>query len=180
MLRQFTAGAYILSEERVLLIYHRKLQKWLPPGGHVDLDELPSETAIREALEETGIEIELVSDEHIWVERWNAKSFPRPFLCLLEEIPAHGTQPEHQHIDYIYLARPTGGHEKINQTETAGLKWFTAGEAEALIDDEEIFVETKEVIRAIFNLLAEKGAQCARKPFSSLLQDNMLAKQPCA
>ena len=63
MRRQFTATVYILHEFKVLLIFHRKLFKWLPPGGHVDENELPSDTAIREAREETGLEIELVSQE---------------------------------------------------------------------------------------------------------------------
>lgn len=180
MLRQFTAGAYILSEARVLLIFHRKMQKWLPPGGHVDANELPSQAAIREAYEETGLEIEIISDEYITVDRWNAKSLPRPFLCLLEEIPAHGDTLAHQHIDHIFLARPIGGSVKANLDETCDLRWFTLDEIEVLSDDADIFVETKDVIRSIFNLLNSEGALCERKPFLSQLQDSMLEKLPCA
>ncbi len=150
MERQYTSTAYIISEERILLIYHRKFRKWLPPGGHIDPNELPSEAAKREVLEETGLEVELFSDEHIWVERSNANSLPRPYMCLLEEIPAHGTQVAHQHIDFIYLARPTGGEEKINETEIGGMRWFTLEEVELLIDDAEIFTETKKTIDSIF------------------------------
>lgn len=151
MERQFTATAYIISDECTLLIYHRKLQKWLPPGGHMDPNEIPSEAAKREVFEETGLEVHLLTDEHIWVERWNANSFPRPYLCLLEEIPAHGTQPAHQHIDFIYVAKPIGGQEKLNTDETEGLRWFTLPEIEALKDDVEIFAETKTVIQSIFS-----------------------------
>lgn len=150
MERQITATSYIISEEKTLLIFHRKLQKWLPPGGHVDANEIPSEAAKREVFEETGLEVELFSDEHVWVERWNANSLPRPFLCLLEEIPAYGAQPCHQHIDFIYLSKPIGGFETLNAIETEGLRWFTLEEIEALQDDVDIFVETKSVIRAIF------------------------------
>ena len=172
MQRQFVASVYIFSEQRVLLIYHRKLQKWLPAGGHIDPNELPFEAAIREAFEETGIEVELLSDEYVWVERWNAKSIPRPFLCLLEEIPAFGDQPAHQHIDNVYIGRAIGGKEKINHTETKGLYWFSWNEIQALKDDQEIFAETKTVLQSIFNYLF-KEEPCTKKLFSSLLQASM-------
>lgn len=170
MLRQFTATAYIIESERVLMIYHRKLQKWLPPGGHIDENELPYEAAIREALEETGVEIEILSDEHIWVNRWNASSIPRPFLSLLEEIPEYKDQPAHQHIDFIFAARPVGGAEIVNHQETGGLKWFTLHEVENLEEDVEIFAETKQVIATVFKRFKEKDLLCARNLCSSPLQ----------
>src|SRR5688572_11893005 len=122
MERQFTASVYILDQDRVLLIYHRKLQKWLQPGGHIDPNEIPSEAAIREALEETGLEVEIIPQENVWVNHWNAKSFERPFLCQLQEIPEHKGQPAHQHVDFQYLARPIGGQENQNILETEGLR----------------------------------------------------------
>lgn len=149
MERQFTATAYIIENERVLLIYHRKLQKWLPPGGHLDPNELPTEGARREAFEETGLKIALIPQENLWIESWNACSLARPHLCLLEEIPAFGDQPAHQHIDMVYLARPIGGKLKENPKETVGIRWFTIEEMEALESDADIFEETKQVIRSI-------------------------------
>lgn len=172
MERQFVASVYVFSNQRVLLIYHRKLQKWLPAGGHLDPNELPSEAAIRETLEETGLEVELLSDEHVWVNCWNAKSIPRPFLCLLEEIPAFGDQPAHQHIDNIYIAHAIGGHEQINYHETQGLRWFTLEEVETLKDDLEIFDETKQVVKCIYNYLFSEET-CERKQSSLQLQANM-------
>src|SRR5262249_11388560 len=100
MIRQFTAAVYIFEYPRVLLIHHRKFNKWLPPGGHLEPNELPSEGVCREALEETGLEIELISQDNVKIERWNAVSLPRPYLCLLEEIPAYGEEPAHQHVDF--------------------------------------------------------------------------------
>ncbi len=151
MERQFTATVYIIDKERVLLIRHRKLNKWLPPGGHLDPNETPAEGARREALEETGIEIEYIKQENIWIERWNASSFERPYLCLIEEIPPYKEVAAHQHIDFIYLARPVGGTERQNMNETDGLQWFTLEEVEALKADEDIFVETQECIRSILS-----------------------------
>ncbi len=149
MEKQFTAGVYIIEAERVLLIFHRKLKKWLPPGGHLDPNETPAEAARREAREETGLEISFITQENLWIERWNATSFERPYLCLLEQIPAHGTQPAHQHIDFIYLATPCGGKETQNAAETEGLRWFTLDEIEKLQADVDIFAETKQTVRHI-------------------------------
>jgi 8-oxo-dGTP pyrophosphatase MutT (NUDIX family) len=152
MEKQFTASAYIIEDQKVLLIFHRKLQKWLPPGGHMDANETPPEAAKREALEETGIEVELIHQENVWIDRWNAKSFERPYLCLLEEIPSFGNSPAHQHIDFIYVGRPVGGQIIQNDHETSGIRWFSWEEIEALKPDEEIFTETQQVIRHLLGL----------------------------
>lgn len=157
MERQFTATVYIIDQERVLLILHRKLNKWLPPGGHLDPNETPAEGARREAREETGLEIEFIRQENVWIERWNARSFERPYLCLIEEIPPHKDVAAHQHIDFIYLGRPVGGVEKQNSDETDGMRWFTLDEIEALKADEEIFVETQETIRSILGTPARSS-----------------------
>ncbi|NGX59357.1 MAG: 8-oxo-dGTP diphosphatase [Chlamydiae bacterium] len=90
MQRQFTSTCYLILEEKFLLLFHHKHQKWLPPGGHREPNETPPETARREVLEETGLEIEFIHQENIWVEEWNAKSIPRPFSVLLETIAAKG------------------------------------------------------------------------------------------
>jgi hypothetical protein len=93
-------------------------------------------------LEETGLEIEFVLEENIWVDDWNAKSIPRPFSILLENIAAKGEEMEHQHIDFVYVAKPVGG------TLTDG-KWFTLEEVEALKTHEEVFADTQEAIRKL-------------------------------
>ena len=147
MEKQFTATVYIIDNEKVLLIFHRKLQKWLPPGGHMDCDETPPQTAKREALEETGLEIEFIQQENIWIDHWNAQSFERPYLCLLENIPAFGEMPAHQHIDFVYLAYPVGGQIVQNLDETLGIRWFTWDEIAALSADEDIFADTQQTLK---------------------------------
>ena len=147
MEKQFTSTAYILDAGKVLLIHHPKFGKWLPPGGHLEPGEIPPECAIREALEETGLHIELILDEHIRISRWNAESFPRPWLCLLEHVPQQGSNAAHQHIDFIYLAKKLSGEI----TQDHGARWFTLEEALALKPDEEIFVETQQCLAKIFS-----------------------------
>lgn len=150
MERQFTATVYILEKNKVLLHLHPKLQKWLPPGGHLEANELPPECAKREALEETGLNIELIKDENIWLTRWNAESFERPWLCLLENIPPHGSQAAHQHIDFIYVGRPIGGEISDSHRALHDIRWFSLDEVLALKSDQEIFAETQETLQKIF------------------------------
>jgi 8-oxo-dGTP pyrophosphatase MutT (NUDIX family) len=149
MQRHFTVSAYPLKGKQVLLIYHPKLHKWLPPGGHMEENETPIECAKREVFEETGLEIEIIKQENIWINCWNASSFERPYLCLLENIPPHNSSPAHQHIDLIYLAKVIGGKELPDLLEKDLLRWFTLEETETLHPDDEIFVETKQIIKHI-------------------------------
>lgn len=150
MKRQFTATVYILKEDQVLLIFHKKLKKWLPPGGHLEPNELPSEGALREAFEETGLRVELFREEQVWIENnWNSRSFERPFMCLLEEIPEMPSEPAHQHVDFVYVGYPIGGTELWNHVETEGLRWFSLEDIESLEVDKEIFRDTIEAIRKI-------------------------------
>ena len=145
MEKHFTATAYIIDQGKVLLLMHPKLKKWLPPGGHIELNETPPECAKREAQEETGLEIELIEQENLWLNFWNASSIERPYLCLLENIPAHGDKPAHQHIDMIYLAKPLRG------TLLEGVRWFSLEEVEKMTDEEETFAETKTTIRHLLS-----------------------------
>lgn len=143
MLRQFTATAYLFQEGKTLLHLHPKLGKWLPPGGHVEEGETPPETARREALEETGLEIELILQENIWLSDSNAKSIERPFLCLLEEIPASKTTPAHQHIDSIFLAKPIEFVDTSKKTND--FSWFSWEEAKLL----DLFEDTYKLLELV-------------------------------
>lgn len=153
MIRQFTATVYILDDKRqkVLLVHHKKLGKWLPPGGHIDHNETPPEAAIREAKEETGLDVELMKQENIWIDRPNAKSLARPYLCLLEEIPAHGDHPAHQHIDQIFVGRAIGGDSNHNGDEVHDMRWFSLDDLKQLKPEIEIFEETLQTIHVLLN-----------------------------
>ena len=153
-LRQFTATAFVVHKDQVLLHWHRKLGKWLPPGGHIEAGETPQEAALREVKEETGLDVELIEDEHIFVDEANAKSMARPFLCLLQEIPAHNGQPHHQHMDQIFISRVKGKVPKKLGPEEC--RWFTLNELRQL-DQEALFPETIGVIEKIISFGVGKG-----------------------
>lgn len=150
MLRQLTATAFIIQNSQVLLIWHPKHQKWLPPGGHVEEHELAHEAAIREALEETGYAIDLCD----WkgplspglIRQPNASSQPHPYLILLENIPSFGKELEHQHLDFIYLARPRA---QVRACANHTMRWWSLDQLMALDQGKDIFEETMQSLRTL-------------------------------
>src|SRR5919106_547396 len=85
--------------DRVLLLHHRKLGRWLQPGGHADPGESSGETvALREAREETGLAGLNLHPQA-----------PRPFDVDVHDIPARGGEAAHQHLDLRYLVVAPAG-----------------------------------------------------------------------
>lgn len=148
--RQFTVTVYIIEGQKTLLLNHPKHFKWLPPGGHIEAGETPPECGKREVLEETGLQIEYIQQENIWINAWNARSIERPYLCLLENIPPHGNQGAHQHIDLIYVARPTGGILLPDQVQKGHLRWWTLDEINQHLSEDQLFEETRDTVKHLF------------------------------
>jgi 8-oxo-dGTP pyrophosphatase MutT (NUDIX family) len=90
----FTASAFVVDATgaRVCLVAHAKLGRLLQPGGHVEQTDLTLEAAaMREAQEETGLELEF------------HPAAPRPFDLDVHEIPERPGEPAHWHLDVRYL-----------------------------------------------------------------------------
>lgn len=144
--KHFTATVYVLWQGKVLLHHHAKLNKYLPPGGHLEPNETPSEGALREVKEETGLDIAIIEQENLQVNAYNAVSIPRPFLCLLENIPSFQGQSAHRHIDMIYLAKP---QDPLKASQVpAPFRWYSMEEIERMAN-ENFFPDTLQVIRLV-------------------------------
>src|SRR5262245_33630178 len=115
--RDFTATTFVVHDGRTLLLLHRKLGKWFPPGGHIDPHELPDQAAIREVHEETGLEVELLAHSY---QLGNVRVLPQPYCILLEDIT-----PTHQHIDLIYFAHVRGGSLVHAEREAHAARWLS-------------------------------------------------------
>lgn len=148
MERHFTATTYIFHEGKVLLHLHPKLQKWLPPGGHIEANETPPEAAIRETREETGLDIVFIEQENIWLHSANAVSFVRPFCCLLESIPLNKMVPAHEHMDMIYLAKPSATTD-LSTAQSHGFFWFGPHDLPSI--KEELLPDTKSTLEYLFS-----------------------------
>lgn len=115
----------VVWQGRVLLHAHRKLGIWLPPGGHVERDELPDEAAVREVLEEAGVACELLGD--VAISAPGPTQMVRPRGVQLEAI-----SPGHEHIDLVYLARPAEPYTGDIAGEEPGFGWYDLRSALAL------------------------------------------------
>jgi len=96
----FTVAIFVVHDGKVLLIHHRKLDKWLPLGGHIELEEDPEQAALREAREESGLEVELLG------ERPPTTSPGTRALIAPRFLDIHRISDTHEHIGMIYWARP--------------------------------------------------------------------------
>src|SRR5215211_6646984 len=115
--RDFTATTFVVHNDRTLLLHHRKLAMWLPPGGHIDPHELPDQAALREVREESGLEVELLARGFML---GHVQVLPQPYCVLLEDI-----SPGHQHIDLIYFARVSGGALAHAEREARAARWYS-------------------------------------------------------
>lgn len=101
--QHFTASALVLLNDHVLLVHHKRIGAWLPPGGHIDEKEMPHQAAVREVLEETGIEVEVLS-EPLPVSS-DAVAFLLPSPLCLQAVHAVEKGVELYHVDINYLCR---------------------------------------------------------------------------
>ena len=142
--RHFTVATFVVDGPAVVLLYHLKLRMWLPPGGHVEPDELPDEAAVREVLEETGLAVELVGELGVGVDR--PRQLVSPAGIQLEDIG-----PGHQHIDLIYFARVTGGQARVAPQEAEAFHWYSHHELGGQEIAEDIRVLGREAIIAVMD-----------------------------
>ena len=120
IIKHFTSTTYIVNKERVLLHFHKKLNMWLALGGHLEKNELPEETALREVIEESGLTVSFYNqDKQIGTN--DIKQLLRPMHIILEDI-----EENHQHIDFIYYAKSKSDKLNPQDGESTNLIWFTA------------------------------------------------------
>ena len=61
MFKYFTACGIVFNDKNeILLVKHRRYDKWVLPGGQLKAGEVPHEAALREILEETGVGAEVI------------------------------------------------------------------------------------------------------------------------
>ncbi|CCC81661.1 mutT/nudix family protein [Thermoproteus tenax Kra 1] len=88
------------------MIYHKKLDVWLYPGGHVEPGETPAEAVVREFEEETGLRVEPVGPR-LGITAPDVIEEPLPF-AIMREVVRYPSEV-HLHYDLIFLVERTGG-----------------------------------------------------------------------
>jgi len=122
----FTVAIFVVHDGKVLVIHHRKLNKWLPLGGHVELDEDPEQAALREAKEESGLDVELLGERPPTTGAGTRALIAPRFLDI------HRISDTHEHIGMIYWARPRNGALTLAAGEHHDIRWCLSEALDAL------------------------------------------------
>lgn len=123
--RHFVTSVFIVNEGKTALHEHMKLGMMLPPGGHIDRDELPHKAAEREVYEETGLEIEIKGRNQNLGEFKCSSEIPAPQYLALDDVTVKQENPVHQHINMVYFAQ--SDHKSIEpqgHNEVSPDKWY--------------------------------------------------------
>ena len=132
--KHFTASAWILTDskpQKILLLYHKKLGKWVQPGGHIEQFENPIQTVIREVKEETGIDISFLFEQMDVIDN-DGTFLPSPAFLTEFRIPEYNNDPEHFHLDIQYVIKVPQQSLTFRKKESHGIGWFTKDEALSL------------------------------------------------
>jgi len=113
-----TASAVVVGVRGVLLHRHRRLHRWLQPGGHLDPGEWPQDAALRECEEETGLAVH------------HPAAGP-----VLVHVDVHDAADGHVHLDLRYLVLGPDAAPAPPPGESQEVAWFSWGEATALTDE---------------------------------------------
>jgi 8-oxo-dGTP pyrophosphatase MutT (NUDIX family) len=132
-----TASAWVTTPkaDRFLLVHHRKLDRWLQPGGHMDGSPDVAAAALREVLEETSLRN---------VRLAHGEAELTPLDLDVHEIPArrdaYGALVEdaHEHHDVRVLVVAAGDLTPQTSPESHAVRWFTAEELHAVTDEESV------------------------------------------
>jgi 8-oxo-dGTP pyrophosphatase MutT (NUDIX family) len=113
-----TCSGLVLAPDgkRLLLVHHRRLDRWLLPGGHVEPDDPAlQDTARREVIEETGA---ILAPDPL---------FPAPVSLDVHGIPAHGRQPYHLHHDLTFAFQAESDTFRVSE-ESRAVVWCAPAE----------------------------------------------------
>lgn len=129
MLKQFTTSVFIINkhenELKILLINHKKFNRWMVPGGHIEPFENQIEGVIREAKEETGLDIKLFSFIHKEKKVSDSEWLLPPEFFYQQLIPGSIKESEHYHLDFAYLSFAVQSEFIFNTRETKDIRWVS-------------------------------------------------------
>jgi 8-oxo-dGTP pyrophosphatase MutT (NUDIX family) len=107
--------------DRMLVLLHAKLRRWLQPGGHADGDHELAGVALREATEETGIDGLRVLVPAVDLD-----------VHAVDHGDALGT---HLHLDLRFVVVAPPGAVEHGNHESLGLRWVTRDELDDVADE---------------------------------------------
>ena len=119
MKTDLVVAGYIFNKDKVLLIHHRKLDLWLPVGGHIDKDETPNEALFREIKEEVGIDVEILNKSDIPAVGNVKQNLAAPFHVNIHSVG------DHEHCCFFYLCKALNAEKLKINGELKYFDWFS-------------------------------------------------------
>jgi 8-oxo-dGTP pyrophosphatase MutT (NUDIX family) len=123
----FTVCGVLVRGDRVLMVHHRALGRWLFPGGHIELDEDPDEALEREMREECGVPVQWLEHPPAWPAEIGVKFLRRPHRAEIHHIDS-----VHRHVTFVYYGRALADQPTLSAAEHHEIRWVTPEE----LDDE--------------------------------------------
>jgi 8-oxo-dGTP pyrophosphatase MutT (NUDIX family) len=137
-----TVSAIVVGPRGVVLHRHRRLHRWLQPGGHVEPGEMPEDAVLREVREETGLRAE------------HRVGSPR-----LLHVDVHEAAGAHVHLDLRYLLAGEDRDPTPEPGESTEVAWFGWDEAVELADEALVGA-----LRSARSSTAAEGSRFAETP----------------
>ena len=122
--RFLCATVYVLNGRReLLMIHHKKFDRWCPPGGKVDNNETPDEAAVRECFEETGIRAKLIGE---------TAPFNNSLITPIGSKCNTIVPGERDHVDLIYAAQAENEDFCKSEREANDIGWFSLNQVKEM------------------------------------------------
>lgn len=113
----FVVTIFVVHHGKVLFVNHPRYGRWVPIGGHVELDEDPTEALFREVKEETNLEVEILSNKPAVPAESDNK-----FLHTPNYMGVYGAGLHHRHISLNYFVRSKTNSAQMSDEHT-DMRW---------------------------------------------------------
>jgi ADP-ribose pyrophosphatase YjhB (NUDIX family) len=136
---------FIFHEDKMLLIHHKKLNLWLPVGGHIEPNEVPDDALKREIMEETNLEVDIPQVIHLPLVHDAKRNCATPFHVNVHSVGDH----EHCGFDYICITSNPKALKLNNETQA--FRWLTR---EEFVSDSSMREDVRSIILLAFDKYA--------------------------
>lgn len=118
----FVVSVFVVWRGKVLLVHHKSYDKWLPIGGHIELDEDPEQALYREIAEECGLRVRILAPKPPVSEK-GVKPILTPSF-----VDVHRIKGAHRHVAFIYVGVAKSPRVVLHRKEHREFRWFSASE----------------------------------------------------
>ncbi|HEX8182669.1 MAG TPA: NUDIX domain-containing protein [Candidatus Saccharimonadales bacterium] len=142
--KHYTASMFVMNKSskgwKILFVHHKKFDRWMIPGGHVEDYENPVEAVLRETFEETQTTPKLISFINREVPGTDSTWLLPPEFFFEQLIPARKDEAEHYHLDCCYVGVVDDDSIMHRVEESNDIGWFNLQE---IRDNTSMFLSTQ-------------------------------------